>query len=63
MRASNVAQPLIQSPVKSVENPVSTTTAPTQTEQVDKSQLTTAIENSKQAILGFKEVKGKLRDD
>ena len=63
MRASNVAQPLIQSPVKSVENPVSTTTAPSQTAQVDKSQLTSAIENSKQAILGFKEVKGKLRDD
>jgi|GEM_PF-2213989 len=63
MRASNVAQPLIQSPVKSVENPVSTTTAPSQTAQVDKSQLTSAIEKSKQAILGFKQVKGKLSDD
>ena len=52
-----------QSPVQSVVTPISTTTAPSQTTQVDKSPLTTAIENSKQAILGFKEVKGKLSDD
>ena len=63
MRVSNVAQPIIQSPVKTVETPVTTTTAPSQTVHVDKSQLTSAIEKSKQAILGFKEAKGELSLD
>ena len=52
-----------QSPVQSVVTPISTPTTPLQTVKVEKSPLTSAIENSKQAILGFKEVKGKLSDD
>jgi len=63
MRVSNVAPPLMHDPMQSVATPISTPTNPLQTVHVDKSQLTSAIEKNKQAILGFKEVKGKLSDD
>ena len=52
-----------QSPVQSVVTPISTPTTPLKTINVDKSPLTSAIEKSKQAILGFKEARGKLSDD
>jgi hypothetical protein len=52
-----------QSPVQSVATHISTPKNPLQKEKVEKSPLTTAIENSKQAILGFKEARGKLTDD
>ena len=52
-----------QSPVKSVATHISTSTNPLQKVKVEKSTLTSAIENSKQVILGFKEARGKLSDD
>ena len=57
------APPPIQVPITYGETTVSTPTALSQKVQVDKSPLTTAIEKSKQAILGFKEVKRKLSID
>ena len=52
-----------QSPVQSMATHISTPTTPLQKVKVEKSPLTAAIENSKQAILGFKEARGKLSDD
>ena len=52
-----------QSPVKPFETPISTPTTPLQKVHVDKSPLTTAIENSKKVILGFEKVRVKLSDD
>jgi hypothetical protein len=52
-----------QSPVKPLETPISTPTTPLQKVHVDKSPLTTAIENSKKVILGFEKVRVKLSDD
>ena len=63
MSVSNVALSHIANIPHLAETPVATPTPTQQTAQVDKKQLTTAIEKSKQAILDFKDVKEKLSDD
>ena len=63
MSFKSVARSHVFPNIGEVKTSASTTKTPLQPASVDKSPLTTAIEKSKQAILGFKEAKGKLSDD
>ena len=63
MSVNSVDRSPVAPKISGVETSASTHTTRLQTASIDKSPLTTAIENSKQAILGFNEVKGKLSDD
>jgi len=63
MSVKSVARSPAAPNISGAETSASTPTTSLQKVKVEKSSLTAAIENSKQAILGFKEARGKLSDD
>lgn len=63
MSVKNVVRSPVAPNISEVETSASTPKTPLQTVKAEKSPLTSAIEKSKQVILGFKEVRGKLSDD
>ncbi len=63
MSVKHVVRSPALSNISEVETSASTPTTPLQTVKAEKSPLTSAIEKSKQVILGFKDVRGKLSDD